>query len=99
MGLQEVYDRFVRYAFLPDTNICAWLCCYNVHVCVITHADPNTSCRKEATRDAPHLLRKDWSREVTVILIGVLMAAAFYFSLTGRNGESQFQTRYYRGST
>ena len=30
---------------------------------------------------------KIWSREVTVILIGVLMAAAFYFSnLTGRNG-------------
>ena len=101
MGLQEVYDiDLFDMPFSPIIIFAPVAVLLYILMFIITECtDPNTSCRK-ATQGCATSSAKDWSREVTVILIGVLMAAHSTSATSpAEMVESQFQTRYYRGST
>ena len=89
MGLQEVYD--IDLFDMPFSPILIFApVVVLLYILMFRHYrahKPKYKLPQTYTGLRHVFCEKIWSREVTVILIGVLMAAAFYFSnLTGRNG-------------
>ena len=89
MGLQEVYD--IDLFDMPFSPIIIFApVAVLLYILMFHHYRahrPKYKLPQSYTGMRHVFCEKIWSREVTVILIGVLMAAAFYFSnLTGRNG-------------
>ena len=89
MGLQEVYD--IDLFDMPFSPIIIFApVAVLLYILMFHHYRahrPKYKLPQSYTGMRQVFCAKIWRREVTVILIGVLMAAAFYFSnLTGRNG-------------
>ena len=89
MGLQEVYD--IDLFDMPFSPVFIFLSVAIVLYIIMfrhymTHK-PKYKLPQSYTGIRHVFCEKIWSREITVILIGIVTAAAFYFSnLTGRNG-------------